>query len=108
MFEIFGVEGWAIKPQVAHYARSDVAPDTADGDGVNRGDVMEQRGVVDDVACRSRVHQHPWPGKFLRRELDITVERVKNMVMVLRLSNAPERGRLAPVGGVRSDPCITV
>ena len=54
--EILSVEGWAIKPQVAHYARGDVAPDAVDGDGVNRGDVVEQGGVVDDVACRSRVH----------------------------------------------------
>ena len=106
MLEILSVEGWAIKPQVTHYACGDVAPDAADGDGVNRGDVVEQRGVVDDV--RSRVHQHPRPGEFLRRELDITVECVKNVVVVPRLSGALERSRLVPVGGVRSDPCITV
>ena len=29
------------------------------------------------------------------------------MVVVPWLSDAPERGRLAPVGGVRCDPCVT-
>ena len=47
MLEVLGIEGWAVDSQVSHYASGDVAPDAADSDGVNRCDVMKQRGVVD-------------------------------------------------------------
>ena len=67
MLEVLSIEGWAVESQVFHYASGDVAPDAADGDGVDHGDVVEQRGVVDDVTRSFCVHEHTWPRKFLRR-----------------------------------------
>ena len=46
-------------------ASGDIALDTADGDGVNRSDVMNQRGVVDDVASRSCVQGNSCGGSSM-------------------------------------------
>ena len=42
VLKILGIKGWAVESQVYHYASGDVTPVAADGDGVNRCDVMEQ------------------------------------------------------------------
>lgn len=60
------VEGWAIESHVSHHAGCDVAPDTADGDRLDRGYVVKQRRLV-PMARQSSDDEHALPRKFLRR-----------------------------------------